>query len=165
MVEVLNWLKKNRIKFIKVLITAVVVYFLFCCLTQLLNQSVRDYFQTMTLVYIMIIIICNLLSEFSPYILQNHLRYAFPFLLYYSGRGIVYIFVGILSLMPEVSKSMRLAGYLLIFIGVICLWIGSILSKNFQVEYQDIVLMKDNYQDYNDNSSRESLFFPQSQGN
>lgn len=164
MVEILNQLKKNRIKIIKVIISIVVIYFLFCSLIQLFYQNERDYFQTLTLIYMMIIIICNLLSEFSPYVLQNYLRSVFPFLLNYTGRGIVYFCVGILSLMPEVSKSMRFAGYLLIFIGIVCLWIGSILSKNFHVEYQDFVVMKDNYQDYNnDNSARESLNFPQKQ--
>ncbi|MCQ2819927.1 MAG: hypothetical protein MJ252_21895 [archaeon] len=165
MVEIFGCIKKHRIRIIKVLITIVDIYFLFSCLMQLFNQKIRDYFQTLTLIYAMIILICNLLSEFSPYILQNYLKYIFPFLLDYNGRGIVYLFIGILSLMPEVSNTMRFAGYLLIFIGIVCIWINSILSKNFQIEYQDFVVMKENYQDYNDYSARESLNFPQNQGN
>lgn len=108
----------------------------------------------------MIIIILNLSSEFSPYLLQNYLKFSFPFLLNYIGRGFVYFFVGFLCLMPEVSSSLRFSGYLLFFIGGVCFWTNYILSKNIHVEYQDFVVMKDNYQDYNDFSQRESLNFP-----
>ena len=68
MANVFEWFKKNRIKLSKILITTIVVYFLFCSLMQLLFDFTRNYFQTLTLIYIVLLIICNLLSEFSPYV-------------------------------------------------------------------------------------------------
>jgi hypothetical protein len=161
MANVFEWFKKNRIKISKILITIIVVYFLFCSLMQLLFDFTRNYFQTLTLIYIVLLIICNLLSEFSPYVLHNYLLRVFPFLSNYLGRGIVYILIGILYLSPELSKSMNTAGYATIFIGFVCFWLNWLIARNVQIDYQDFVVMKDNYQDFGD-SQRESLAFPMS---
>ena len=48
---------------------------------------------------------------------------------------------------------------MIIAVGVICIWVNWILAKNVQVDYQDFVVMKDNYKDFTD-SARESLSFP-----
>ncbi len=105
-------------------------------------------------------VICNFLSEFSPYILYNHLVFIFPFLVYYSGRGVVYILIGIVSISPELNIYLNYAGYIFIVIGLICFWLNWNLAKNLQLEYQDFVVMKDKYQDFNEGSQRNSLSFP-----
>lgn len=160
MVELIDWARKNRIKMIKLLITVIVIYILFCSLMEILFEFRRNIFQTLTIIYIILIIICNLLSEFSPYVLHNYLLHIFPFLANYLGRGTVYILVGIIYLSPELTTGMNFGGYAFIAIGIICIWINWILARNIQVDYQDFVVMKDNYQDFG-SSERESLNFPQ----
>ena len=96
MFDILEILKKNRIKIIKIIITILVIYFLFNSLIVLFSEFARNLFRAITLFYCMLIIICNLLSEFSPYILHNYLLFIFPFLSNYFGRGIIYIIIGIL---------------------------------------------------------------------
>ena len=159
MADVLDWLRKNRIKIVKIMITVIVIYFLFCSLMQVIFEFSRNLFQTITIIYLILLIVCNLLSEFSPYVLHNYLLFIFPFLANYLGRGIVYILIGLLYLSPELSSNMNWAGYMIIAIGVICIWVNWILAKNVQVDYQDFVVMKDNYKDFTD-SARESLNFP-----
>ena len=160
MVDFFDWIKKNRIKITKIVITIIVIYFLFCSLMQLIFEFTRNLFQTLTIIYVILLIICNLLSEFSPYVLHNYLLFTFPFLSNYLGRGVVYILIGLLYLSPELSNTMNWAGYSIIAVGLICIWLNWILAKNIQVDYQDFVVMKDNYQDFTD-SARESLTFPQ----
>jgi len=160
MFDILEILKKNRIKIIKIIITIIVIYFLFNSLIVLFSEFARNLFRAITLFYCMLIILCNLLSEFSPYVLHNYLLLIFPFLSNYFGRGIIYIIIGILYITPELEKKLNLAGYGIIFIGILCLYTNSLLAKNIQVEYQDFVVMKDKYQDFSDNSLRESLEFP-----
>jgi hypothetical protein len=113
------------------------------------------------LTYILILTICNFIVEFSPYILNNYLIFIFPFLSHYSGRGAVYILIGFATISPELSNLLNLGGYGLIIIGLLCLYINWLIVKNFKLEYQDFEVMKDNYQDFNDEIQRDSLSFPQ----
>ena len=45
-------------------------------------------------------------------------------------------------------------------IGILCIYINCLINKDFQIEYQDFEVMKENYQDFSDDSQRESLTFP-----
>jgi hypothetical protein len=119
-----------------------------------------DIYNIITLTYILILILCNFVVEFSPYILNNYLIFVFPFLSHYSGRGAMYILIGIIAISPELDKLLNYGGYALIFIGLLCLYINWLIVKNFKLEYQDFEVMKDNYQDFNDEEQKDSLNFP-----
>jgi hypothetical protein len=157
----LAYLKKNRIKLLKIIITIVVIYFLLCVILQISSVLLDDIYNTITLTYILILTICNFIVEFSPYILNNYLIFIFPFLSHYSGRGAVYILIGFATISPELSNLLNFGGYGLIIIGLLCLYINWLIVKNFKLEYQDFEVMKDNYQDFNDDMQRDSLSFPQ----
>jgi len=157
----LAYLKKNRIKLLKIIITIVVIYFLLCVILQITSVLLDDIYNTITLIYILILTICNFIVEFSPYILNNYLIFIFPFLSHYSGRGAVYILIGFATISPELSNLLNFGGYGLIIIGLLCLYINWLIVKNFKLEYQDFEVMKDNYQDFNDEIQRDSLSFPQ----
>ena len=157
----LVYLKKNRIKLLKIIITVVVIYFLLCVILQITSVLFDDIYNTITLTYILILTICNFIVEFSPYILNNYLIFIFPFLSHYSGRGAVYILIGFATISPELSNVLNFGGYGLILIGLLCLYINWLIVKNFKLEYQDFEVMKDNYQDFNDEIQRDSLSFPQ----
>lgn len=154
------YLKKNRIKILKILITIVVLYFLVCIVLQMFTILFSDIYNIITLTYIFILILCNFVVEFSPYILNNYLIFVFPFLSHYSGRGAMYILIGIIAISPELDKLLNYGGYALIFIGLLCLYINWLIVKNFKLEYQDFEVMKDNYQDFNDEEQKDSLNFP-----
>lgn len=156
----LAFFKKNRIKILKILITLSVIYFLVCVVFQIVSVLFDDVYNIITLTYILIIAICNLLSEFSPYILHNHLLFIFPFLANYSGRGALYILIGIVSISPELNKYLNYSGYIFIGLGIICIWLNWVLAKNVQTEYQDFMVMKDNYQDFSEDSQKNSMTFP-----
>ena len=157
----LAYLKKNRIKLLKIIITIVVIYFLLCIILQITSVLLDDIYNTITLTYILILTICNFIVEFSPYVLNNYLIFIFPFLSHYSGRGAVYILIGFATISPELSNLLNFGGYGLIIIGLLCLYINWLIVKNFKLEYQDFEVMKDNYQDFNDDMQRDSLSFPQ----
>ena len=154
------YLKKNRIKILKILITIVVLYFLVCVILQMYSILFTDIYNIITLKYILILILCNFVVEFSPYILNNYLIFVFPFLSHYSGRGAMYILIGIIAISPELDKLLNYGGYALIVIGLLCLYINWLVVKNFKLEYQDFEVMKDNYQDFNDEEQKDSLNFP-----
>ena len=154
------YLKKNRIKILKILITIVVLYFLACVILQMFSILFTDIYNIITLTYILILILCNFVVEFSPYILNNYLIFIFPFLSHYSGRGAMYILIGIAAISPELDKLLNFGGYALIVIGLLCLYINWLIVKNFKLEYQDFEVMKDNYQDFNDEEQKDSLSFP-----
>ena len=154
------YLKKNRIKILKILITIVVLYFLVCVILQMFSILFTDIYNIITLTYILILILCNLIVEYSPYILNNYLIFVFPFLSNYSGRGVMYILIGIATISPELSRLLNFGGYALILIGLLCLYINWLIVKNFKLEYQDFEVMKDNYQDFNDEGQKDSLTFP-----
>ena len=156
----LTYLKKNRIKILKILITIIVIYFLVCVILQIISLLFNDIYNTITLTYILILIVCTFVVEFSPYILNNYLIFIFPFLSHYSGRGAVYILIGFATISPELDKFLNFGGYALIIIGLLCLYMNWLIIKNFKLEYQDFEVMKDNYQDFNDESQKDSLTFP-----
>ena len=156
----LTYLKKNRIKILKILITIIVIYFLVCVILQIISLLFNDIYNTITLTYILILILCTFVVEFSPYILNNYLIFIFPFLSHYSGRGAVYILIGFATISPELDKFLNFGGYALIIIGLLCLYMNWLIVKNFKLEYQDFEVMKDNYQDFNDESQKDSLTFP-----
>jgi len=154
------YLKKNRIKILKILITIGVLYFSVCVILQMSTILFSDIYYIITLTYILILIVCNFVVEFSPYILNNYLVFIFPFLSHYSGRGAMYILIGIAAISPELNKFLNYGGYALIGIGLLCLYINWLIIKNFKLEYQDFEVMKDNYQDFNDDEQKDSLTFP-----
>ena len=156
----LTYLKKNRIKILKILITIVVIYFIFSVILQITSILFDDIYNIITLTYILILILCNFIVEFSPYFLNNYLIFIFPFLSYYSGRGALYILIGFATISPELIKWLNFGGYALIIIGLLCLYMNWLIVKNFKLEYQDFEVMKDNYQDFNDESQKDSLAFP-----
>ena len=154
------YLKKNRIKILKILITLGVVYFSVCIILQMVSILFTDIYNIITLTYILILVLCNWIVEFSPYILNNYIVFIFPFLSNYSGRGAMYILIGIATISPELNKLLNYGGYSLIVIGLLCIYINWLIVKNFQLEYQDFEVMKDNYQDFNDDGQKDSLSFP-----
>ena len=156
----LTYLKKNRIKLLKILITLVVIYFLICVILQIYSVLFRDIYNTITLTYLLILILCTFIVEFSPYILNNYLIFIFPFLSHYSGRGAIYILIGFATISPELIYLLNFGGYALIIIGLLCLYMNWLIVKNFKLEYQDFEVMKDNYQDFNDEDQKDSLNFP-----
>ena len=156
----LAYLKKNRIKLLKILITIVVIYFIICIILQIISVHFNDIYKTITLTYILILILCAFIVEFSPYILNNYLIFVFPFLSHYSGRGAVYILIGFATISPELNYLLNFGGYAIIIIGLLCFYMNWLIVKNFKLEYQDFEVMKDNYQDFNDESQKDSLSFP-----
>ena len=156
----LAYLKKNRIKLLKILITIVVIYFIICIILQIISVHFNDIYNTITLTYILILILCTFIVEFSPYILNNYLIFVFPFLSHYSGRGAVYILIGFATISPELNYLLNFGGYGIIIIGLLCFYMNWLIVKNFKLEYQDFEVMKDNYQDFNDESQKDSLSFP-----
>ena len=154
------YLKKNRIKILKILITLGVLYFSVCIILQMISILFTDIYNIITLTYILILVLCNWVVEFSPYILNNYIVFIFPFLSNYSGRGAMYILIGIATISPELNKLLNYGGYSLIVIGLLCIYINWLIVKNFQLEYQDFEVMKDNYQDFNDDGQKDSLSFP-----
>ena len=128
---------------------------------QFANILIENVYDIITLTYLIIIILFNLISEFSPYLLNNYLLFTFPFLSNYYGRGIVYILIGIVSISPELTNYLNYGGYMLLGIGVLCVYINYLIDKEFKIEYRDFEVMKENYQDFNDDENqRESLVFP-----
>ena len=119
-----------------------------------------DIYNIITLTYILILVLCNWIVEFSPYVLNNYIVFVFPFLSNYSGRGAMYILIGIATISPELNKLLNYGGYSLIIIGLLCIYINWLIIKNYKLEYQDFEVMKDNYQDFNDDAQRDSLNFP-----
>ena len=155
-----TYIKKNRIKILKILITIGVVYFSVCTILQMISILFTDIYNIITLTYILILVLCNWIVEFSPYILNNYIVFIFPFLSNYSGRGAMYILIGIATISPELNSLLNYGGYSLIVIGLLCIYINWLIVKNFQLEYQDFEVMKDNYQDFNDEGQKDSLSFP-----
>ena len=155
-----TYIKKNRIKILKILITIGVGYFSVCTILQMISILFTDIYNIITLTYILILVLCNWIVEFSPYILNNYIVFIFPFLSNYSGRGAMYILIGIATISPELNSLLNYGGYSLIVIGLLCIYINWLIVKNFQLEYQDFEVMKDNYQDFNDEGQKDSLSFP-----
>jgi hypothetical protein len=62
--------------------------------------------------------------------------------------------------MPEVGHYSNIAGILFLIVGGLCLAIHFILASNYDVEHQDLVILKNNYEDFGQNSYRESFNFP-----
>ena len=154
------YLKKNRIKILKILITIGVLYFSVFSIIQMISILFTDIYNIITLTYILILVLCNWIVEFSPYVLNNYIVFVFPFLSNYSGRGAMYILIGIATISPELNKLLNYGGYSLIIIGLLCIYINWLIIKNYKLEYQDFEVMKDNYQDFNDDAQRDSLNFP-----
>ena len=151
---------RNRITLLKILIIIVDLYYFVAIGFQLATFLFKDVFNIITLTYLIIILIFNLISEFSPYLLQNYFLFIFPFLSNYYGRGVVYILIGIVSISPELIIYLNYGGYMFLGIGILCIYINCLINKDFQIEYQDFEVMKENYQDFSDDSQRESLTFP-----
>ena len=136
------------------------IYFIFSVILQITSILFDDIYNIITLTYILILILCNFIVEFSPYFLNNYLIFIFPFLSHYSGRGAIYILIGFATISPELIKWLNFGGYALIIIGLLCLYMNWLIVKNFKLEYQDFEVMKVNYQDFNDESQKDSLTFP-----
>ena len=66
---------------------------------------------------------------------------------------------------PELGKYANYAGYLFLIIGLLCLIMHFLISTNKEVQNNDIFIQSKNYDDFNSNSLRESLNFPQSNRN
>ena len=154
------YLKKNRIKILKSLIAISIIYFIVSVILHLLSVLFSDIYSFITLTYMLILVLCTFIVEFSPYILNNYLIFIFPFLSNYSGRGAIYILIGFASISPELSFLLNIGGYALIIIGLLCLYMYWLIVKNFKLKYQHFEVMKNNYQDFNDDSQRDSLSFP-----
>ena len=161
---IFQYLGNNKIKLLKYLITLVVFFFLLCILFEIFKVLFDDVYNTITLTYILLIVIINYIPEFSPYILNNYLIYIFPFLSKYSGRGAVYIIIGFATVSPELNNVLNFGGYALIGTGVLCIYMNWLLIKNIKTEYQEsqyknIEKIDDmNYaeSDKNNNSGRNS---------
>ena len=145
----LDNLKKYRLKILKIIITIVVIYFLICVILQMLSILFDDIYSIITLTYILILILCNFVVEFSPYILNTYLIYIFPFLSHYSGRGALYILIGIASLTPKLNHLLNIGGYSLICLGLLCFYINWVLEKDIKSHYQNLEILKNNYHEYN----------------
>ena len=161
--EFFSYLKNNRIKLLKYLITFVVFFFLLCVIFEIFKVLFDDVYNTITLTYILLIIIINFIPEFSPYILNNYLIYIFPFLSKYSGRGAVYICIGLATISPELNHILNFGGYTLIGTGLLCLYMNWLLSKNIKNISQEYIFKDEKKADLNDinyeknnNSGRDS---------
>lgn len=160
MVDIYELFKKYRTKVVKIFITIIVLYFLICSLMKVIFDFSNNYNITVIQLYTIVIITCNFLSEFSPYILHNYLLHIFPFLSNYFGRGIVYILIGLLFISPSPENEMKNAGFAILITGIICIWLNYALVKNDEVELQNFISIKDNFQNTS-NSKREELnIFP-----
>ena len=160
MVDIYELFKKYRTKVVKIFITIIVLYFLICSLMKVIFDFSNNYNITVIQLYTIVIITCNFLSEFSPYILHNYLLHIFPFLSNYFGRGIVYILIGLLFISPSPENEMKNAGFTILITGAICIWLNYALVKNDEVELQNFISIKDNFQNTS-NSKREELnIFP-----
>ena len=156
MVDIYELFKKYRTKVVKIFITIIVLYFLICSLMKVIFDFSNNYNITVIQLYTIVIITCNFLSEFSPYILHNYLLHIFPFLSNYFGRGIVYILIGLLFISPSPENEMKNAGFAILITGIICIWLNYALVKNDEVELQNFISIKDNFQNTS-NSKREEL--------
>ena len=152
----LDNLKKYRLKILKIIITLVVIYFLICVILQMLSILFDDIYSIITLTYILILILCNFVVEFSPYILNTYLIYIFPFLSYYSGRGALYILIGIASITPKLNHLLNIGGYSLICLGLLCFYINWILEKDIKSKYHNLENLKNNYHEYNNDIKEDS---------
>ena len=152
----LDNLKKYRLKILKIIITIVVVYFLICVILQMLSILFDDIYSIITLTYILILILCNFVVEFSPYILNTYLIYIFPFLSHYSGRGALYISIGIASITPKLNRLLNIGGYSLICLGLLCFYINWILEKDIKSKYHNLENLKNNYHEYNNDIKEDS---------
>ena len=152
----LDNLKKYRLKILKIIITIVVVYFLICVILQMLSILFDDIYSIITLTYILILILCNFVVEFSPYILNTYLIYIFPFLSHYSGRGALYILIGIASITPKLNHLLNIGGYSLICLGLLCFYINWVLEKDIKSHYQNLEILKNNYHEYNNDTKQNS---------
>ena len=152
----LDNLKKYRLKILKIIITIVVVYFLICVILQMLSILFDDIYSIITLTYILILILCNFVVEFSPYILNTYLIYIFPFLSYYSGRGALYILIGIASITPKLNHLLNIGGYSLICLGLLCFYINWVLEKDIKSHYQNLEILKNNYHEYSNDIKQNS---------
>ena len=152
----LDNLKKYRLKILKIIITIVVVYFLICVILQMLSILFDDIYSIITLTYILILILCNFVVEFSPYILNTYLIYIFPFLSHYSGRGALYILIGIASITPKLNRLLNIGGYSLICLGLLCFYINWILEKDIKSKYHNLENLKNNYHEYNNDIKEDS---------
>ena len=160
MIDIYELIKKYRTKVVKIFITIIVLYFLICSLMKVIFDFSNNYNITVIQLYTIVIITCNFLSEFSPYILHNYLLHIFPFLSNYFGRGIVYILIGLLFISPSPENEMKNAGFAILITGIICIWLNYALVKNDEVELQNFISIKDNFQNTS-NSKREELnIFP-----
>lgn len=148
--EFFSYLRNNRIKLLKYLITLVVFFFLLCVIFEIFKVLFDDVYNTITLTYILLIIIINFIPEFSPYILNNYLIYIFPFLSKYSGRGAVYICIGLATISPELNHILNFGGYALIGTGLLCLYMNWLLSKNINNINQEYIFNKEKKEDLND---------------
>ena len=161
MVDIYELIKKYRTKVVKIFITIIVLYFLICSLMKVIFDFSHNYDITVIQLYAIVIITCNFLSEFSPYILHNYLLYIFPFLSNYFGRGIVYILIGLLFISPSPDNEMKNAGFAILITGVICIWLNYALVKKDEVEIQNFIAIKDNFQETTSKPKREELnIFP-----
>ena len=152
----LDNLKKYRLKILKIIITIVVVYFLICVILQMFSILFDDIYSIITLTYILILILCNFVVEFSPYILNTYLIYIFPFLSHYSGRGALYILIGIASITPKLNHLLNIGGYSLICLGLLCFYINWVLEKDIKSHYQNLEILKNNYHEYNNDTKQNS---------
>ena len=152
----LDNLKKYRLKILKIIITIVVVYFLICVILQMLSILFDDIYSIITLTYILILILCNFVVEFSPYILNTYLIYIFPFLSHYSGRGALYILIGIASITPKLNHLLNIGGHSLICLGLLCFYINWVLEKDIKSHYQNLEILKNNYHEYNNDTKQNS---------
>ena len=131
------YIQNNKVKLLKYLLTIVVLFFLLCIIIEIYKVLFNDVYNTITLTYIFFIVTINFIPEFSPYILNNYLIYLFPFLSNYSGRGIVYILIGISTICPELCNILNFGGYILIGTGLICLYMNWLLNKKIKNENKE----------------------------
>ena len=150
--NLLNYFQNNKVKLLKYLITIVVLFFLLCVIIEIFKVLFDDVYNTITLTYILLIITINFIPEFSPYILRNYLIYIFPFLSNYSGRGVVYILIGIATICPELDKILNFGGYVLIGTGLICLYMNWLLNKNVKNEGNEDIEKEEEYIKDNNNN-------------
>ena len=152
----LMYVRNNRIKILKYLISLVVFFFLLSIVFEIFKVLFDDVYNTITLTYILLIVIINFIPEFSPYILNNYLIYLFPFLSKYSGRGAVYILIGLATISPELNNTLNLGGYALIVTGLLCLYMNYLLIKNYKYS---------NDYDFNLNEKNAEFTFQNSDNN
>lgn len=182
---IFQFFKKNKVFLLKIYITLVFIFFLITSIINIIYMIIyKKYFYSITLFYLMCMVIITFISEISPYLLFKYIIKILPSFQNYSGRMWTYLIVGFIYLSPELNldnvfkesnqNNMNYFplsdyfdfsfynGVFMIITGVFCYLINNILSINRKIQENQLLVMSKNYNDFeNIMTNRISLFYQQ----